>query len=149
MKELRTESVHDPSVRKGDPYAWRCLSNEDRDVIYEWFQDYKERDTNDSKHQKEMFDKSTLFAFVPFAVIYGYQAANYESWSLQFLWNTIAAYVCFLAFFSLCREIGEYVIERFSPIRKKSDVWFRVFEVCVAVVVTIFATIFILHAIYH
>lgn len=34
---LKQKAVEDPNVRRGDPACWKCLSDEQRDVINEWY----------------------------------------------------------------------------------------------------------------
>jgi hypothetical protein len=61
-------SLNDPQVRAGDPDAWSCLSDEQRDQIAEWYNKIEAYHQEDIKTEKSIRSGACYFYAIPFAV---------------------------------------------------------------------------------
>jgi hypothetical protein len=62
------KSVDDPRARIGDPDAWSCLTNEQRDQIAEWYDRINEYHREDLKKERSVRSGACFFYAIPIAV---------------------------------------------------------------------------------
>ena len=79
----KEKSVENPKIRSGDPACWDCLSNEQRDVICEWYYDMKLEEIEKEEKLENRFSFTSILALVPFAVSYAYHAPG--NWVSNFV----------------------------------------------------------------
>lgn len=81
--------------RSGDPVAWSCLDDEQREIIREWYEHIKELDRADEAdraRKENVRAGAQLFGLIPFAVYCAYEGFFYEGW-LSFL---LALPICYV-----------------------------------------------------
>lgn len=55
------------SDRRMDPECWSCLTDEQRDIINEWYEDVRQADEEELKGAVAVWKNSYLFSAIPFA----------------------------------------------------------------------------------
>ena len=83
--------------RWGDPAAWQCLDDEQREIIKAWYDRVLEMDRKEHKREKNCMISAGYFALIPFAVAhaYGYFAGS----ALKFLFEFAAAFLIYSVIF--------------------------------------------------
>ena len=124
---MNKKAVDNPSVRRGDPAAWNCLTDEQRDVICEWY--YKGRIEREKQEiQQETFNTyAALFALTPFA--FAYALTRFPLGWRMLLESTCALIIYWIVFYIF--EFGyksflksEYV-PGFGEKPSKINLWFK------------------------
>lgn len=54
-------AVNNPDVRRNDPEEWACLSDEQRDIIQQWYMDELKRQLKNEKRAKEQEESKWMF----------------------------------------------------------------------------------------
>lgn len=113
MKDLfrHIPTSQNPKVRNGDPEAWNCLTDEQRDVIDMWYQNVCREDYE--KQKKEEANRDNIYGWkvicglVPFATWYC------EKRHLSMFWEYASSFAVILIFqifvFVLFSRIAEAV----------------------------------------
>ena len=97
-EEKKKKAVDDPKVRWKDPACWKCLSDEQRDVIHEWYIDrILEEKEEKEKHQGRL-EYAGFFGLIPFAVAYGFHASK-SVWGMVL--NALCAWAVYMFIFFL------------------------------------------------
>lgn len=122
--------------RYGDPDAWKCLSDEQRDIIDDWFQEISETNRKEKNNIAEMSWTHSCLSILPIAVFRAYQTAN-GVMDVNFFLSVASTWVVYLFVFVLFRTACE------SFICEKQK-WY---ELIWSVVCVLFATIIIIGAI--
>lgn len=88
--------------RWGDPKAWECLNDEQRDIIDEWYKQVSESDKKPKEQEKRCRTHSYYFALIPFAVGYAHQFLG-NTWlsTLEFIVQIAAAWLVYSIIFHI------------------------------------------------
>ncbi len=133
-RALQENAVDDPHVRWKDPECWKCLSDEQRDVIHQWHIEnlIEDRDKKELE-EKETSDSNTwacVLGLSPFAF---YHALKRGGSFLEILFEAVAAllvwgFIFFLAF-SLYQAVRE---AQHPPFGKLYSFFFHVIALAVS-----------------
>lgn len=96
--------------RTGDPEAWKCLDDDQREIIHEWYQKVCEYDNKDKKIEETRELYSTLFLSIPITVFYHH---GFSSSGLTF-WKYILELAAGFVVFGLLLFIGKEAISHFT-----------------------------------
>lgn len=66
--------------RSGDPFAWRCLDDEQREIIHEWYEKVCESDRKKWDWEKRVIKGSGFFALLPFAAFIARNQMDGKLW---------------------------------------------------------------------
>ena len=114
-----------------DPEAWNCLSDEQRDIICEWWQKVNSMEREEQTN-KEGYDlTASVLALIPFAVAYGF-----KDWNTQTVWwflgRSIAALIVYGLIYVLAKNVFMHFYERGAV---KSNKW-RLVKISAALAAT-------------
>ena len=71
LRESLTKKCSDnPKIRNGDPDCWNCLSDEQRDIIHEWYINTQLRELEKSERKDKLQESAGFFALTPIAFAY-------------------------------------------------------------------------------
>lgn len=136
---MNKKSVEDPEVRHEDPAAWKCLTDEQRDIICEW---YYKRQIERKKRQNEQETLNTyaaLFALTPFAFTYaltrfplGWRMLLESACALIIYW-----FVFYIFESSYKKFLEPEYVRSFGKEPDKTNRWFKIIA---AVLVSFWAT---------
>lgn len=100
---MREKATKDPTIRWKDPKAWRCLSDEQRDIIDEWYADVSSLAEEEKGSAINLRDSAAVFAITPFACAYGLM-------NNPFGWRMLVDIVCAFLVYALifCAFRGIY-----------------------------------------
>lgn len=132
------KAVNNPKVRWGDPACWKCLTDEQRDVIYEWYTDRIREENEQAEKEYNLLESAGFFALIPFAVAYGFHSS--ES-ALGMILNALCAWLVYSVIFLLFSHgfvSWNKGKEKISP-----------FLLVVQILVAAFATYCVLNIVYH
>lgn len=138
----KEKAANDPRVRQKDPTCWKCLSDEQRDTINEWYMDQ----LIDQQRQREESDRvahspwPAILGLIPLA--FSHAAKGGLDLSIpELLLNFIVSLVAFSAIFFLFASVYQSARKRKPPTMDKLNyVWFHL----TAIVATLFVTMLIL-----
>ena len=86
LKDMKARrAVENPKVRNSDPECWKCLSDEQRDMINEWYVDrLLEKDTLAEKDLNN-HSNAGYFALTPFAFAWALlETSKLSAWLLVY-----------------------------------------------------------------
>ncbi len=90
--ERSTKAVYNPKVRRTDPESWKCLSDEQRDIIHQWYvEDMNNQQEIQKQKEKESSDSNSwacVLGLSPFAF---YHALERGGSFLEILFESVAA----------------------------------------------------------
>lgn len=86
------KAVDNPKVRWKDPACWSCLSDEQRDIINEWYMDRLVEDKEFKKSKEKHECNIRLLGIIPSAVLCTYLYGKHNNSALRFFLNLL----CFL-----------------------------------------------------
>lgn len=139
----KKKAIDDPRVRQGDPAAWKCLSDEQRDTINEWYMEclieYARRDEEGESEQSSSNFWAAIIGLIPLSLFHTAQHSLNQpitEFLLRFIVTLTAFSVTFILFSDVYRSArrSKLSMDRFEY------VWFHL----VAVFFTLFVTMFIL-----
>lgn len=93
-----------------DPYAWDCLTDEQREVINKWYECINEDNKSREKKRADVVFYASMMALIPFAVLWTYTHSQDAGWIYIILGFLIAWFViCFVffGFFNVCSDLLE------------------------------------------
>lgn len=122
-----------PGYRRGDPAAWSSLSDDQRDIINEWYTEIWQEDSRERSKKERQTWAASYFALIPFAVFSAYLGCGGEI-TMQAVLGAICAWFVYALVFTIAREI-------FPSSGKKTSVAIR--AACV-----VFAAYAVLHIIF-
>ena len=94
LEEAKKEkSVENPKIRWKDPACWKCLSNEQRDIICEWYYDFLIKDEKEQRRKNNLTYNAGYFALMPLA--FSYALPRYEDLSISFIVESVSAWIIF------------------------------------------------------
>ena len=130
-------------MRLKDPTCWQCLSDEQRDIINEWYIDrVLEREEKTEKKNKEKDDiasEAAVFAISPFAFYYAFQYGMDSIF--QFFLNFFSAYLFYFFIASLFFSGYQHFMQ-VKDFSGKLELWiFRI----TALIISFFITFTVLH----
>jgi hypothetical protein len=76
------KAVDDPSCRSFDPECWKCLSDEQRDIINEWYYDRLIEDKMRADEDQEKKENNTLW--VQFILVWWVFTLFFDTWEYLF-----------------------------------------------------------------
>lgn len=139
LKEFNVrETVNDnPRVRWKDPTAWKCLTDEQRDIINDWWIDTLYEEDKREKRLEKLHNHSSYFALIPFIVFYWMKNANAATvitfqTVLDLLLNLFLTAIGYIVIFVLFKDTYEKI-----GLDERGWVH-RIFGVIVAVLITVF-----------
>lgn len=129
--QSRKKSVDDPNVRNEDPECWKCLSNEQRDIINEWYCDDCERNEKWAKKEQDQATSANQFAMIPLAAWTAYV------WLQKgYIWAIPIYFFLGLGFFSLIHSLFSDVYYYFNT--EKPTKWKSLIQYVIAAGVCFF-----------
>lgn len=105
---LEKKSVDNPAIRSQDPTCWSCLSDEQRDIIHEW---YISRIIEKDKERKQTERKETIancLSLIPFAVFYGVKHCGDMDW--KFVVFSIIAWIFYSFIYFVANQMYKLFI---------------------------------------
>lgn len=133
---MSLKNIDDFSTRWKDPKVWETLSDEQRNVINDWYTDRLAEINKRESQERRRYVSAGLFALIPFAVGYAYK---YFDNFFYFLLSVACAWAVYAFVFAIYGGAFLY---------KNPD--HHVFpRVILHVIVAIFATICVLGIIYE
>lgn len=124
-------------MRWKDPKCWECLSNEQRDIIHEWYINRVLDEKEQAESEQRRLNNAEFFALIPFSVAYGFHASGSV---LGMVLNALCAWVIYVLIFFIFSEgflSWNKSKEKISP-----------FLLIVQILVAAFATYCVLNIIY-
>ena len=112
-----------------DPYAWDCLTDEQRDIINEWYSSAYSREEERAKKEITNHRNASFFGIIPFAVHYAYKWAG-GALNLEFLWQLICALIVYSIIFFLFYE--GYLAANCEPPSKLGLVWHMIIAILIS-----------------
>ena len=137
------KAVNNPRVRLGDPACWKCLSDEQRDIINEWYmrQIFNRMSEQKKKEEEEerLNSEAAVFAISPFAF---YAALKYGMDSIFKFFSTFFSVYLFYFFIASLFFYGYQHFMRLKDFSGKLDLWiFRI----TALIISFFITFTVLN----
>lgn len=135
----RKKAIDDPSVRQGDPAPWKCLSDEQRDTINEWYMEHlidcARRDEAGETEQSSSNIWAAVIGLIPLAFFHAAQHSMnlpIVNFFLHFVVTLAAFLITFVFFSDVYRSVrrSKLSMDRFEY------VWFHLVAVFSALFVT-------------
>lgn len=124
-------ATDDPSIRRYDPSCWECLSDEQRDVIHEWYNKLNAEKQEAEKKKINRVLYSSYFALIPFAVAHAFKWSDGElTWN--FLFTAICAWIIYALIFGIFSQAFQSANSEGFPSKPR-----LIFHILVAVFVTL------------
>ena len=95
------KSTENTKRRWKDPEAWKCLDDEQREIIDKWYRDIRKEYDEERKKQKILNSSASMFALTPFVFAY---ALRYTSSLVVFLMSVISAFLVYSLIFYIFSE---------------------------------------------
>ena len=89
-----------------DPAAWECLSDEQRDIINEWYESICDDNRAEKNSIRSWSWSSSYIALIPFAAIFGYEL-NERELDWYFLLSVAVAWFVYAFVFTIFRTVSE------------------------------------------
>lgn len=88
--------------RWGDPKAWECLNDEQRDIIDEWYKELLKNDRKPAEREKRCRIDAGYFALIPFAVGYAHKFLG-NTWlsMLEYVFQIVCAWLVYSIVFHI------------------------------------------------
>ena len=84
--------------RNGDPSAWSCLNDEQREIIHDWYERVHESHAKEWEREKRIIRSAGYFAMLPFATFVAWEHMD-GTW-LEFILSFVFGFiVCGIVFF--------------------------------------------------
>lgn len=106
------KAVDDPKCRVFDPDCWKCLSDEQRDIINEWYFDRLIKDKKEA--EKENNSKETLTSLIQFIFVGWSFAFFFGAWEQLFAgqyFSFLKGLICACVFSLFVTGIGTLVAD--------------------------------------
>lgn len=102
-----------------DPYAWDCLTDEQREVINQWYEYIVEDRRKSEKNREDVVFYASMMALIPFAVLWTYTHSLDAGWIDIILGFLIAwCIICFVffGFFNICSDLLKNDSSKFQKV---------------------------------
>lgn len=134
-EDLKLEkSTDNPEIRWKDPDSWKCLTNEQRDIICEWYYDLLVEKEKRKKRENNIHQNAMYFAITPFAFAYGIMYTTVNDWRI------LLYFLCSFIIYSFIATIfyeGYISYMNFNPPESKFEyIWKTVCSLLISFFVT-------------
>lgn len=104
--------------RAWDPAAWECLTDEQRDVIQDWWDSVNSRDKQEQEDKESYALTASWLALIPFAIAHAYKFwDNYPLW--RFLLEAVAYMIVCGIIYLVSKQLFMHMYRRGEPKENK------------------------------
>lgn len=124
-------ATEDPSIRRYDPSCWECLSDEQRDIIHEWYSQVITKKQRESENNTNRIIFSSYFALIPFAIAHAFKWSDGEfTWG--FVFEAVCTWILYAFVFGVFSKAFQYANPETLPSKPR-----LILHILVAVFVTL------------
>lgn len=111
----KEKSVEDSKIRWKDPECWKCLTNEQRDIINEWYLECEIESQKSTDRKLEVASNAGFFALAP--ISFALALLGQKTLNLRFLFSSFSTFIILaLVYYISTRSYTYFFVQKSSGI---------------------------------